>query len=38
MPRASAGAVIVVAATVATVAMIANAFFMHISSIQMPAC
>jgi hypothetical protein len=35
-PRASAGAVTVVAPTVATVAKIANAFLMHISSIEYP--
>src|SRR5712672_504460 len=35
-PRASAGAATVVAATVATVARIANAFFMRMSSIEYP--
>jgi hypothetical protein len=33
-PRASAGAVMTVAPTVATVAKIANAFFMRVSSID----
>src|SRR3981189_1385466 len=35
-PRSSAGAVTVVAATVATVARIANAFFMRMSSLEYP--